>query len=160
MLAEKILTCLFVFYDHLVLILAIHCMQHLYCCLFNEASSKWRNLQMLPRVSYGDYFFIVIRFKFKRTRTAELFYIQLFFFFNSFSDRFCRMWKVFYDDVNRPNRYLLAKELPTRPDATEIEVRIDFIILGSRPLSISNILQLYFVKKSLHWSFNMYTLFK
>lgn len=70
------------------------------------------------------------------------------------------MWKVFYDDVNRPNRYLLAKELPTRPDATEIEVRIDFIILGSRPLSISNILQLYFVKKSLHWSFNMYTLFK
>lgn len=32
------------------------------------------------------------------------------------------MWKVFYDDVNRPNRYLLAKEQPTRPDATEIEI--------------------------------------
>ncbi|XP_010925383.1 uncharacterized protein [Elaeis guineensis] len=32
------------------------------------------------------------------------------------------MWKVFYDDVNRPNRYLLAKEQPTRPDAADIEV--------------------------------------
>ncbi|ONK80869.1 uncharacterized protein A4U43_C01F22660 [Asparagus officinalis] len=32
------------------------------------------------------------------------------------------MWKVFYDDVNRPNRYLLAKELPSRPDATEVEL--------------------------------------
>jgi len=35
------------------------------------------------------------------------------------------MWKVFYDDVNRPNRYLLAKEQPTRPDATEIEVTME-----------------------------------
>lgn len=34
----------------------------------------------------------------------------------------CRMWKVFYDDVNRPGRYLLAKEQPRRPDATDIEV--------------------------------------
>ncbi|KAJ6853033.1 uncharacterized protein M6B38_251865 [Iris pallida] len=32
------------------------------------------------------------------------------------------MWKVFYDDTNRPNRYLLAKEQPSRPDATEIEL--------------------------------------
>ncbi|XP_028547622.1 uncharacterized protein LOC110108960 isoform X2 [Dendrobium catenatum] len=31
------------------------------------------------------------------------------------------LWKVFYDDVNRPNRYLLAKEQPCRPDATDIE---------------------------------------
>ncbi|KAL0904022.1 hypothetical protein M5K25_026092 [Dendrobium thyrsiflorum] len=31
------------------------------------------------------------------------------------------LWKVFYDDVNRPNRYLLAKEQPSRPDATDIE---------------------------------------
>ncbi|KAK8913950.1 hypothetical protein KSP39_PZI024293 [Platanthera zijinensis] len=35
------------------------------------------------------------------------------------------MWKVFYDDVNRPNRYLLAKEQPTRPNATDIEASID-----------------------------------
>ncbi|CAL9123453.1 unnamed protein product [Musa acuminata var. zebrina] len=33
-----------------------------------------------------------------------------------------RMWKVFYDDVNRPGRYLLAKEQPGRPDATDIEL--------------------------------------
>lgn len=33
-----------------------------------------------------------------------------------------RMWKVFYDDVNRPGRYLLAKEQPRRPDGTDIEV--------------------------------------
>ncbi|CAL9102043.1 unnamed protein product [Musa textilis] len=32
------------------------------------------------------------------------------------------MWKVFYDDVNRPGRYLLAKEQPGRPDATDIEL--------------------------------------
>ncbi|XP_042451087.1 uncharacterized protein LOC122035987 isoform X2 [Zingiber officinale] len=32
------------------------------------------------------------------------------------------MWKVFYDDVNRPGRYLLAKEQPRRPDATDIEI--------------------------------------
>ncbi|XP_039124672.1 uncharacterized protein LOC120261066 [Dioscorea cayenensis subsp. rotundata] len=32
------------------------------------------------------------------------------------------MWKVFYDDENRPNRYRLAKELPSRPDATELEL--------------------------------------
>ncbi|XP_020100371.1 uncharacterized protein LOC109718522 isoform X3 [Ananas comosus] len=31
------------------------------------------------------------------------------------------VWKVFYDDVNRPNRYLLAKEQPDRPDATDVE---------------------------------------
>ena len=34
-----------------------------------------------------------------------------------------RQWKVFYDDPNRPNRYLLARELTSRPDATDIEVR-------------------------------------
>ncbi|WOL09164.1 hypothetical protein Cni_G17917 [Canna indica] len=32
------------------------------------------------------------------------------------------MWKVFYDDVNRPGRYLLAKEQPRRPDATDVEI--------------------------------------
>uniref|UniRef100_A0A1D1Y5R5 Ras-related protein Rab-41 n=1 Tax=Anthurium amnicola TaxID=1678845 RepID=A0A1D1Y5R5_9ARAE len=31
------------------------------------------------------------------------------------------MWKVFYDDKDRPNRYRLAKEQASRPDATEIE---------------------------------------
>jgi len=30
-------------------------------------------------------------------------------------------WKVFYDDPSRPNRYLLARELTSRPDATDIE---------------------------------------
>ncbi|XP_062228032.1 uncharacterized protein LOC133926233 [Phragmites australis] len=30
-------------------------------------------------------------------------------------------WKVFYDDPKRPNRYLLARELTSRPDATDIE---------------------------------------
>ncbi|EEF49831.1 uncharacterized protein LOC8285563 [Ricinus communis] len=32
------------------------------------------------------------------------------------------MWKVFYDDKDRPNRYLLAKELIRRPDAEELEI--------------------------------------
>ncbi|KAK3131594.1 hypothetical protein QOZ80_6AG0508560 [Eleusine coracana subsp. coracana] len=30
-------------------------------------------------------------------------------------------WKVFFDDPNRPNRYLLARELTSRPDATDVE---------------------------------------
>ncbi|CAL5045842.1 unnamed protein product [Urochloa decumbens] len=30
-------------------------------------------------------------------------------------------WKVFYDDPNRPNRYLLARELTSKPDATDVE---------------------------------------
>jgi hypothetical protein len=34
-----------------------------------------------------------------------------------------RKWKVFYDDPNKANRYLLARELTSRPDATDIEVR-------------------------------------
>lgn len=33
-----------------------------------------------------------------------------------------RLWKVFYDDKERPGRYLLAKELISRPDAEELEV--------------------------------------
>ncbi|KAG6466263.1 hypothetical protein ZIOFF_075934 [Zingiber officinale] len=41
-----------------------------------------------------------------------------------------RMWKVFYDDVNRPGRYLLAKEQPRRPDATDIE-NLTVIIFGN-----------------------------
>lgn len=36
------------------------------------------------------------------------------------------MWKVFYDDKDRPNRYLLAQEFVRRPDSEEIE-----IILGN-----------------------------
>ncbi|GMH13163.1 hypothetical protein Nepgr_015004 [Nepenthes gracilis] len=32
------------------------------------------------------------------------------------------LWKVFYDDTVRPNRYLLAKEQLTRPDAEELEI--------------------------------------
>ncbi|XP_065855181.1 uncharacterized protein [Euphorbia lathyris] len=32
------------------------------------------------------------------------------------------IWKVFYDDKDRPNRYLLAKELISRPDAEELEI--------------------------------------
>uniref|UniRef100_A0A0E0PTH9 DUF1995 domain-containing protein n=1 Tax=Oryza rufipogon TaxID=4529 RepID=A0A0E0PTH9_ORYRU len=35
---------------------------------------------------------------------------------------FLRKWKVFYDDPKRPNRYLLARELVSRPDATDIEI--------------------------------------
>ncbi|CBI36771.3 hypothetical protein VitviT2T_021030 [Vitis vinifera] len=31
-------------------------------------------------------------------------------------------WKVFYDDKDRPNRYLLAKEQISRPDAEELEI--------------------------------------
>lgn len=31
------------------------------------------------------------------------------------------LWKVFYDDKDRPGRYLLAKELISRPDAEELE---------------------------------------
>ncbi|KAF7112460.1 hypothetical protein RHSIM_RhsimUnG0225800 [Rhododendron simsii] len=32
------------------------------------------------------------------------------------------LWKVFYDDKDRPNRYLLAKELISRPDAEDLEI--------------------------------------
>lgn len=32
------------------------------------------------------------------------------------------LWKVFYDDKDRPNRYLLAKEIISRPDAEELEI--------------------------------------
>ncbi|GFQ06953.1 hypothetical protein PHJA_002839400 [Phtheirospermum japonicum] len=32
------------------------------------------------------------------------------------------LWKVFYDDKERPNRYLLAKELIRRPDTEELEI--------------------------------------
>ncbi|XP_027159926.1 uncharacterized protein LOC113761238 isoform X1 [Coffea eugenioides] len=32
------------------------------------------------------------------------------------------LWKVFYDDKDRPNRYLLAKELISRPDAEKLEI--------------------------------------
>ncbi|KAL2942068.1 Elongation factor G mitochondrial [Bienertia sinuspersici] len=31
------------------------------------------------------------------------------------------LWKVFYDDKDRPGRYLLAKELISRPDTEELE---------------------------------------
>ncbi|KAI3962085.1 hypothetical protein MKW92_048043 [Papaver armeniacum] len=31
-------------------------------------------------------------------------------------------WKVFYDDKDRPNRYLLAKEQISRPDSEELEI--------------------------------------
>lgn len=31
-------------------------------------------------------------------------------------------WKVFYDDKDRPNRYRLAKELISRPDAEDLEI--------------------------------------
>ncbi|KAK7344234.1 hypothetical protein VNO77_13611 [Canavalia gladiata] len=32
------------------------------------------------------------------------------------------LWKVFSDDKDRPNRYLLAKEFVSRPDAEDIEI--------------------------------------
>ncbi|XP_057513995.1 uncharacterized protein LOC130795775 [Actinidia eriantha] len=32
------------------------------------------------------------------------------------------LWKVFYDDKDRPNRYLLAKELISRPDTEDLEI--------------------------------------
>ncbi|KAF9608029.1 hypothetical protein IFM89_005179, partial [Coptis chinensis] len=32
------------------------------------------------------------------------------------------LWKVFYDDKERPNRYLLAKEQISRPDAEDMEI--------------------------------------
>ncbi|KAF5746743.1 hypothetical protein HS088_TW06G00917 [Tripterygium wilfordii] len=32
------------------------------------------------------------------------------------------LWKVFYDDKARPNRYLLAKELISRPDSEDLEM--------------------------------------
>lgn len=36
-----------------------------------------------------------------------------------------RLWKIFYDDKDRPNRYLLAKEQISKPDAEELEVSYD-----------------------------------
>jgi hypothetical protein len=41
------------------------------------------------------------------------------------------MWKVFYDDKDRPNRYLLAQESVRRPDAEEIEVSYHQKVLKS-----------------------------
>ncbi|XP_027365231.1 uncharacterized protein LOC113872133 isoform X2 [Abrus precatorius] len=35
---------------------------------------------------------------------------------------FLRMWKVFSDDKDRPDRYLLAKEFVNRPDSEDIEL--------------------------------------
>nr|AFK35394.1 unknown [Lotus japonicus] len=35
---------------------------------------------------------------------------------------FLRLWKVFSDDKDRPNRYLLEKEYTNRPDAEDIEM--------------------------------------
>ncbi|RDY13266.1 hypothetical protein CR513_01853 [Mucuna pruriens] len=35
---------------------------------------------------------------------------------------FLRLWKVFNDDKDRPNRYLLAKEFESRPDAEDLEL--------------------------------------
>lgn len=32
------------------------------------------------------------------------------------------LWKVFFDDKDRPNRYLLAKEMMSRPDAEDLEI--------------------------------------
>lgn len=32
------------------------------------------------------------------------------------------LWKIFYDDKDRPNRYLLAKEQISKPDAEELEI--------------------------------------
>lgn len=32
------------------------------------------------------------------------------------------LWKVFYDDKDRPNRYLLAQEMVRRPDAEDLEI--------------------------------------
>lgn len=32
------------------------------------------------------------------------------------------LWKVFYDDKDRPNRYLLAKEQISRPTAEDLEI--------------------------------------
>ncbi|KAI3445293.1 hypothetical protein Pfo_001958 [Paulownia fortunei] len=32
------------------------------------------------------------------------------------------LWKVFYDDKERPNRYLLAREMIRRPDIEELEI--------------------------------------
>ncbi|KAJ0079242.1 hypothetical protein Patl1_22635 [Pistacia atlantica] len=32
------------------------------------------------------------------------------------------LWKVFYDDKDRPNRYLLAKEFISRPNAEDLEI--------------------------------------
>jgi hypothetical protein len=65
-----------------------------------------------------------------------------------------RKWKVFYDDPNRPNRYLLARELTSRPDATDIEVRhrvtnIPFFKLSLITTYLSNYieLKLFSVKK-------------
>ncbi|KAL2942100.1 Protein LOW PSII ACCUMULATION 3 chloroplastic [Bienertia sinuspersici] len=35
------------------------------------------------------------------------------------------LWKVFYDDKDRPGRYLLAKELISRPDTEELEEKAE-----------------------------------
>ncbi|KAG6420180.1 hypothetical protein SASPL_116699 [Salvia splendens] len=43
------------------------------------------------------------------------------------------MWKVFYDDKERPNRYLLAEELIRRPDIEDLEV-------GFSPIEKQNIM--------------------
>ena len=42
----------------------------------------------------------------------------------SFSQHLTRLWKVFFDDKDRPNRYILAKEMISRPDSEDIDVSI------------------------------------
>ena len=49
---------------------------------------------------------------------------------------------MFYDDPKRPNRYLLARESSSRPDATNIEVIHIFITLMPKDVELIMIVPL------------------
>lgn len=43
-----------------------------------------------------------------------------------------RLWKVFFDDKDRPNRYILGQEMISRPDSEDLEVsKVQYIELDS-----------------------------
>lgn len=54
------------------------------------------------------------------------------------------MWKVFSDDKDRPNRYLLAKEYANRPDTEDIEVS-SFIFNTLLDITYKTIFYVYMV---------------
>ncbi|KAL1561903.1 hypothetical protein AAHA92_04545 [Salvia divinorum] len=61
------------------------------------------------------------------------------------------MWKVFYDDKDRPNRYLLAEELIRHPDIEDLE-----IIFGGQDKSENNGPSLFDQAAGIFSSFNRF----
>lgn len=82
---------------------------------------------------------------------------------------YSRLWKVFYDDKDRPNRYLLAKEQISRPTIEDLEVccststiysKLGYKELGVVTYPLEKLYQLSKKIKSYTSSRNLYSLVK